>query len=212
MGSEVKSLIKNNTWKLVERPKDQWVIGSRFVLRNKYKSDGSIEKRKVRLVARGFSQRPGIDFRETFAPVARMSSIRVAVAVAVQRNMKIEQLDITTAYLNGDLEEEVFMEAPEYLEDILEHIVLSRRDDNSIKRTAREMLENLRKSDVVCSLNKALYGLKQAGRAWHSTLDKELRNLGAVPSNADPCVYLIGPVESRLHHCLCRRYTNHVVR
>lgn len=161
---------------------------------NKYKHDGSIEKRKARLITRGFSQRPGIEFRETFA--LRMSSIRAAVAVAAQRNMKIEQLDIATAYLNGDLEEEVFM-APEYLEDILEHIVLIRREDNSVKKAAREMLEILRSSDVIYLLNKALYRLKQAGRAWHFKLDKELRDLSAVPSSADPCVYLVGPVESR---------------
>lgn len=121
MAAEVKSLIKNDTWKLVERLRDRQVIGSRFVLRNKYTSDGSIDKRKARIVARGFSQRPSVDFHETFAPVARMSSIRAAVAVAAQRNMRIEQLDITTAYLNGDVEEEIFMEylKVEYLRSIL---------------------------------------------------------------------------------------------
>ncbi|KMQ86956.1 copia-like retrotransposable protein [Lasius niger] len=140
MASEVKFLIKNNTWSLVERSKDQRVIGSRFVLRNKYKSDGSIEKRKARIVARGFSQRPRINFHETFAPVARMSSIRAAVAVAAQKGMKLEQLDITTTYLNGDVEE-IFMEAPEYLEDILKHIDQARREDDSVKKAARKMLE-----------------------------------------------------------------------
>lgn len=194
MASEVISLIKNNTWKLVERPKNQRVIGSRFVLRNKYTSEGAIEKRKARVAARGFSQRPGVDFHETFAPVARMSSIRSAIAAAAQKGMKIEQLDVTTAYLNGDIEEKIFMEAPEYLEDILEYISQIRRGDIS---AAREMLTQLQESDVVCFLNKALYGLHQAGRAWHSRLDREFRETGAVPSDADPCVYITGPIENR---------------
>ncbi|KMQ89435.1 reverse transcriptase [Lasius niger] len=110
-----------------------------------------------------------------------MSSIRAAVAVAAQKGMKIEQLDITTAYLNGDIKEEIFLEAPEYLEDILEHIGQAKREDDSVRKAARKMLEILRESDVVCFLNKALYGLRQAGRVWHSRLDKELRDLGAVP-------------------------------
>lgn len=197
IASEIKSLIENDTWKLVERPENRRVIGSRFVLRNKYNANGSIEKRKARLVARGFSQIPGIDFQETFAPVARMSSIRAAVAVAARKGMKIEQLDITTAYLNGNVEEEIFMEAPEYLENVLELIARDRREGESVKKAANKMLKDLQKSNVVCLLNKALYGLRQAGRAWHLRLSKELRELGAVPSKSDPCLYLSGPVENR---------------
>lgn len=87
-------------------------------------------------MARGFSQKPGVDFRETFAPVARLSSIRTAIAVAAKKGMKIEQLDITTAYLNGSVEEEIFMEAPEYLEDILEHIVAARGGNKPIEEAA----------------------------------------------------------------------------
>lgn len=126
-----------------------------------------------------------------------MSSIRATVTVAAQKSTKIEQLDITTVYLNGDIKEEIFLEASEYFEDILEHIGQARREDDSVRKAARKMLEKLRESDVVCFLNKALYGLRQAGRVWHSKLDKELRDLGAVPSNADPCIYLIGPTENR---------------
>lgn len=212
MAAEVRFLIKNDTWELVRRPENHRVIGSRFVLRNKYNSDGIlIERRKARLVARGFSQRPGINFNETFAPVARMSSIRAAVAVAVRRDMKIEQIDITTAYLNGNIEE-VFMEVPEYLEEILENIARTRHKDTSIKEAAKKMLEGLKESDVVCLVKRALYGLRQAGRAWHLKLDKELRELGAVPSKFDSCLYLYGSTERRSYYCLRRRYIDHVVR
>jgi len=119
------------------------------------------------------------------------------MAVVAKRNMKIEQIDITTAYLNEGVEEEIFMEAPEHLEDILEKIAQIRHEDTSIKETARKMLKDLRESDVVCLLRKALYGLRQAGRAWHLRLDMELRGLGAVPSKFDPCLYLYGPIENR---------------
>lgn len=130
-------------------------------------SVGSIKRRKARLVAHGFSQRPGIDFNETFASVARMSSIRAAVAVAVKRGMKIEQIDITTVCLNGNLEEEIFMEVSEYLKDILENIARARHEDTPVRKAARKMLENLKESDVVCLVKKALYELRQAGRPWH---------------------------------------------
>lgn len=189
MASEVRSLIENNIWEIIDRPIDKRIIGSRFVLRNKYDSSGAVERRKARVVARGFSQRPGVDFRETFAPVARLSSIRAAIATAVQRDMKIEQLDIATAYLNGKIEDEIFMEPPEYFEDILEYITRRKRESSCIRKAAERMLDKLNDGDVVCRLNKALYGLRQAGRAWHSTLDQKLHGAGAIPSTADPCVY-----------------------
>lgn len=98
---EVKSVIGNDTWEVVTRPADHHIIGSRMVLKNKYRSDGSVEKRKARMIAQGFSQRPGVHFNETFAPVARISSIRLMMALAARYEMNIQQLDVTTAYLNG---------------------------------------------------------------------------------------------------------------
>lgn len=82
MGSEIRSILEHNTWELVDRPKDKEIIGSRFVLRNKYRSDGTLERKKARLVAKGFAQRPGFHFNEIFIPVARMSSFRLLIAVA----------------------------------------------------------------------------------------------------------------------------------
>lgn len=119
IGSEIRNLIENDTWKIVNRPTDRKVIGSRIVLRNKYGTDGSLERRKARVVARGFSQCPGIDFDETFAPVARLSSIRIATAIASEYNMIIRQFDVTAAYFNGHLDEEIFMEIPEMTEEAL---------------------------------------------------------------------------------------------
>jgi len=115
MTNEVSSIVKNNTWELVKRPENKTVIGSRFVLRNKLNPDGSILKRKARLVAQGFLQKPGIHFKETFSPVARLSSVRIIVAAATKLNMKIHQFDVSTAYLNGEIQEELFMEPPKYL-------------------------------------------------------------------------------------------------
>jgi len=99
MASEMKSLIKNNTWTLVERPLNREVIGSRVVLGNKYDQHGSLERRKARIVARGFTQRPGVDFNETFAPVTRIGSIRLLTALAAQSGMIMNHFDISTAYL-----------------------------------------------------------------------------------------------------------------
>ncbi|XP_025995542.1 uncharacterized mitochondrial protein AtMg00820-like [Solenopsis invicta] len=120
--SEVKSILKHNTWILVDRPADKEIIGSRFVLRNKYNSEGTLERRKARLVAKGFAQRPGFHFNETFAPVARMSSVRLLTALAAQEGMNIQHLDVTTAYLNGDIDEELFMEPPKFLKEALESV------------------------------------------------------------------------------------------
>lgn len=119
MIDEVSSVIKNNTWKLVGRPENKTIIGSRMILRNKLNPDGSVMKRKVRLVAQGFLQKPGIHF--TFSPVARLSSVRIVVAAAVELNMKIRQFDVSTTYLNGELQEEIFIEPP-HLELILKRI------------------------------------------------------------------------------------------
>lgn len=117
---ELLAQIKNNTWEIAERPKDRQVIDSRYVFSTK--SDGQNLKKKVRLVAKGCSQRPGEDFHGTFSPVVRSTLIRLMAAVAAEYELVIHQMDIVIAYLNGDLEERVFMEVPECLSEILRKI------------------------------------------------------------------------------------------
>lgn len=198
MVSEVKSMLEKDVWDLVERPEGRNVIGSRMVLTNKYGPDGTLSKRKARLVARGFSQRPGMDFSETFAPVARLGSIRLAAALAANYGMSIHQIDIATAYLNGSLDEEIFMEVPENVQEVLQKIIDLEQTGSQIGNTARKMLMQLESGNRVCKLKKAIYGLKQAGRQWHSRLDEELRSLGLKASNFDPCVYHTGKGEDLL--------------
>lgn len=118
-----------------------------------------------------------------------MSSIRLLMALAAQQDMHIRHLDITTAYLNGDIKEELFMEPPQLLEDALRSILTDRFCDKITKRKASVMLEELQIGNKVCLLKKALYGLRQAGRSWYTKLDESLRKLGAEPTKSDPCVY-----------------------
>lgn len=165
-----------------------------MMLRNKTNSDGLIQRRKARLVAQGFSQKPGIHFNETFAPVAKSGSIRLMVSLAARYDMKILQLDVATAYLNGFLKE-VLMEPPKELKRLLTTIINSEKIDN-IRRKAEKMLSEVAVGDKVCKLKKALYGLRQAGRSWYLTFDKVLKEHGAVPTNADTCLYRIGKREN----------------
>ena len=187
--SEIRCLVANDTWSIVEKPVNANIIGCRTVLRNKYKPDGSLERRKARIVARGFAQRPGIDFQDTFAPVARLESLRLLMALAVRFNMNVSQLDITTAYLNGKIDTEIYMGIPELLEEMLRRIVREEKDVQLVKK-AKSMLDKLRGGPKVCKLVKALYGLRQAGRQWHAELNGTLQKIGLVPTNADPCVYV----------------------
>jgi hypothetical protein len=109
MKNEFNSLKKNKTWEIVDRPSDRKVIGCKWVLKTKFNSDGTIARRKARLVAKGYAQLPGIDFQETFAPVSRLCSARLIMAIAAQYNLIVHQLDFVTAYLNGDIDEEIYM-------------------------------------------------------------------------------------------------------
>ena len=131
----------------------------------KYDGKGRVDRFKGRLVAQGYSQKYGIDYDETFSPVARFSSIRTLLAFAVQRGMLIYQMDVVTAFLNGDLKEEIFMQQPPgYVE--------------------------LGKEELVCKLKKLLYGLKQSPRCWNEKLCNHLKSLGFKESGADPCVFI----------------------
>ena len=161
---EMNSLKKNNTWTLTELPDGRQPVGCKWVYKIKYDKDGHINKYKARLVAKGFTQKYGIDYDETFAPVARFSSIRALLAMGAQFDLEIHQMDVKTAFFNGDIDTEIFMKQPDgYQEKGKEHLV--------------------------CRLNKSIYGLKQAGRAWYEKINHELLNLGMKQSQSDNCIY-----------------------
>ena len=113
MQKEYDALIKNGTWKLVDPPFGTKPIGCKWVYKNKYKADGSLDKHKARLVAKGFAQKEGVDYEETFSPTAKWATIRTLFALAAQNGWKVHQMDVKTAFLNGDLKENVFMSQPE---------------------------------------------------------------------------------------------------
>ena len=113
MVEEYQSILKNDVWDIVPRPKGKSIVSSKWLFKVKYAADGSIEKHKARFVARGFSQKEGIDFEETFAPVAWYTFVRAVIAIAAAKGWKIHQMDVKTALLNGKIEEEVYLEQPE---------------------------------------------------------------------------------------------------
>jgi hypothetical protein len=164
MKDEIDSIIKNNTWELVDLPPERKAIGCKWVYIRKRTATGKIERYKARLVAKGFSQIEGIDFTETFAPVAKFSSIRALLALATDYDLEIHQMDVKTAFLNGDLDVDIYMEQPE-----------------GFTVTGSE--------HQVCKLKKSLYGLKQAGRAWYQKIDDALFKLGFTRLDTDHCVY-----------------------
>ena len=164
MKAELDMIEKNNTWELVDRPTSKPVIGVKWVYKIKQNLDGTISKYKARLVAKGYAQKPGIDYNETFAPVARLDTIRTIIALASKKNWKLFQLDVKSAFLNGMLDEEVFVEQPE----------------GFIVQGA---------GHKVYKLIKALYGLKQAPRAWYSEIDTYLKMSRFKRSASEPTLY-----------------------
>lgn len=186
---EIRAHIKNGTWIIKTKDKEENIVDFKMILKNK----GDIKK--TRLVARGFTQRPGIDYNETWAPVAKLSSIKLLLATAVNEKLKLHQLGVTTAYLNGDLEEKIIMKMPEYLEEYITEIMVeeSSNEDSNIFNRAKKMLLDMKntKGEKVCELKKSLYGLKQSGRQWYKKLHSELKSLGFIPSEADPCIYTL---------------------
>lgn len=164
MEEEYSALLKNGTWILTTLPEGRSAIKNKWVYKKKRKADGSVERFKARLVAKGYSQRPGIDFDETFSPVVRHDSIRTILSIAAVEDLEIIQLDVKTAFLNGELEEDLFMEQPE------------------------GFVQPGRENDV-CHLKRSLYGLKQASRTWNKMFNEFLTRYGLVQSDADPCVY-----------------------
>ena len=163
--SEYESLIENNTWELVPLPEGKNVVGSRWVFKVKRDGNGSVERFKARLVAQGYSQAEGIDYQEVFSPVVRNTSIRSLLALANTCNWEIHQADVKTAFLQGDLDEEIYMKQPDGY--------VSEENPNH-----------------VCKLKKSLYGLKQAARCWNSAIDGYLKSNGYKQVGADSCLYM----------------------
>ncbi|KAH9666952.1 hypothetical protein KPL70_020856 [Citrus sinensis] len=166
VNDEMDSIMSNQTWVLVDLPPGSKPISSKWVFRRKYNSDGSLQTFKARLVAKGFKQRNGIDYFDTYAPVARLTSIRVLFAIASLNNLYVHQMDVKTAFLNGDLDEEIYMEQPEGF-----------------------VLQGNEKK--VCKLVKSLYSLKQAPKQWHEKFDSVILSHGFKHNNADKCIYFI---------------------
>jgi hypothetical protein len=168
MQDEMESLKKNKTWVLTSRPKGKRVVDCKWIFKLKRGEQSENDIRyKARLVAKGFTQKEGIDFNEIFSPVVKFTTVRVILALATQFNWELEQLDVKTAFLNGDLDETIYMEQPKGF----------------------EMNKN---SDLVCLLKKSLYGLKQAPRQWYKRFDTFVLGLGFKRSNFDTCLYCKG--------------------
>ena len=165
MDEEVESLLANRTWDEEEVPEGVKLINGKWVYKLKRDLNGNPERYKARWVAKGFQQREGIDFNEVFAPTSKHTTLRALLSIVASRDLELHQLDVTTAFLHGDLEEDIWMKHPTGY-------------DTGGKNKA-------------CHLRKALYGLRQAPRAWHTKLKGELEGLGFVASGSDPGLYIL---------------------
>jgi hypothetical protein len=160
MHDELHQFTRNDVWTLVPRPVEQNIIGTKWIFKNKTDEHGTVIRNKARLVEQGYTQIEGVDFDETFAPVARLESIRILLSIACHLGFKLYQIDIKSAFLNGILQEEVYVEQPKGFQDP-------------------------HHPDHVYKLKKALYGLKQAPRAWYKRLTTYLLTKGFNRGQAD---------------------------
>lgn len=161
---ELQSFEKNSAWELVDVPKDGTIVQCKWVLRKKYDSANNVRYR-ARLVAKGFTQKYGVDYTETFSPVVRHTTLRLLFALSVKLGLEVSHLDVKTAFLNGDLEETIYMKMPDCY--------------NSGTSVCN-----------VLKLKKAIYGLKQASRAWNKKVDNCLISDGYKRSKIEPCMYI----------------------
>lgn len=165
MKFEIQAIERNQTWELVPLPHRAKKIGVKWVFKTKLNEEGKVDKCKARLVAKGYSQKAGVDYNEVYAPVARWDTIRILLALAVQRGWCIYQLDVKSAFLYGELNEEVYVDQPEGF--------VKRGEENKVYQ-----------------LKKALYGLKQAPRAWFSRIGSYFKKEGFEKSNYDHTLFL----------------------
>ena len=163
MKDEMDSLMSNQTWELAELPPGKKALHNKWVYRIKEEHDGN-KRYKARLVVKGFQQKEGVDYNEIFSPVVKLTTIRLVLKIVAAENLHLEQLDVKTAFLHGDLEEELYMRQPE----------------GFIKED---------KKKLVCRLKKSLYGLKQAPRQWYKKFDSFMSSHGFTRCQADHCCY-----------------------
>jgi len=165
MEEEHSALLQNHTWDLVPRPPRANVVTGKWIFKHKLQSDGSLERYKARWVLRGFTQRPGVDFDETFSPVVKPATVRTVLSLALSRRWPIHQLDVKNAFLHGNLTETVYCQQPSGFEDPVH-------------------------PDFVCLLKKSLYGLKQAPHAWHSRMATFLLSIGFVEAKSGTSLFV----------------------
>ncbi len=165
MDEEMAALDANATWELVVLPKDKKIIGCKWVYKVKHNADGSVSRYKARLVAKGYAQTYGIDYEETYSPIAKMTIVKAIIAMEAAKGWSLHQMDVKNAFLHGDLQEEVYMKQP----------------PGYVDQT---------NPNLVCRLKKALYSLKQAPRAWSDKIGQYLVTSGFQTSKADFSLYV----------------------
>ncbi|KAD7116757.1 hypothetical protein E3N88_04025 [Mikania micrantha] len=165
MGAEMQSMHDNQLWDLVDLPPNCKTAGSKWVFKKKTDMDGNVHTFKARHVAKRFTQTQGIDYKETFSPVAMLKSIRILIAIATYYDYEICQMDVKTAFLKGHLTEDVYMAQPEGF--------FYPKNPNK-----------------VCKLKKSIYGLKQASRSWNLCFDEKIKDFGFIKDEDETCVYM----------------------
>ena len=165
MNEELKSMAHNGVWDLIELPNSCKPVGYKWVFKTKRNAKGNIKRFKARLVAKGFTQKEGIDYKDTFSPVSKKDSLRIIMALVAHFDLELHQMDVKTAFLNGNLDEDIYMEQPE-----------------GFTKKGNEHL--------VCKLKKSIYGLKQASRQWYIKFNNTITSFGFKENIVDQCIYL----------------------
>ena len=165
MNDELKSMELNNVWDLEELPKGVKPVGCKWVYKTKLDPKGNVERYKARLVAKGFTQKEGVDYNETFSPVSRKDSFRIIMALVAHYDLELHQMDVKTAFLNGNLHENVYM-------------------------TQLEGFLVKGKEHMVCRLKKSIYELKQASRQWYLKFHEVISNFDFKKNIVDQCIYI----------------------
>ncbi|PKI73953.1 hypothetical protein CRG98_005646 [Punica granatum] len=163
MKSEMDSMSKNQVWDLVDPLEGIVPIRNKWIFKKKIGVDGKVETYKARLVAKGYRQKLGVDYEETFLPVSMLKSIRIMLAIAAHYDYEVWQMDVKTAFLNGYIEEDIFMDQPKGFES--------------------------KDKSKVCKLKRSIYGLKQVSRSWNRRFDEAVKSFGFIKNEDEPCVY-----------------------